>query len=364
MKLRKKAKKRLKVLLLITVILIIFIVSYKTLHKENDKPSSKIETLMKENNIDKKNYGKTLEYVLLNNIYDEKYLNEYADIKYNDQENFADIITTFLPKGYKGKEINYLFKLSSKNLKYLKNMDYQDISLYYDYSNFNVSNLERYNNYKKNNNIDIKDVITKVNLNLDLPVYTNTKKVENPNDILVLVNKYNYLPKGYKPEDLVYLDGAYGNQVPIREVLKEDFLLLQKAAKNEININIMPTTAFRSEAFQTTLYNNYVKSDGIEKADTYSARPSYSEHQTGLAIDLRNMALSKNIRFTDDDYNWLHDNVYKYGFIIRFPKEKEDITLYQFENWHIRYVGKKAAKIIYENNLTLEEYIDKYVTNY
>ena len=364
MKLRKKAKKRLKNLLLITVILIIFIVSYKTLHKEKDKHSSKIETLMKENNIDKKNYGKTLEYVLLNNIYDEKYLNEYADIKYNDQENFADIITTFLPKGYKGKEINYLFKLSSKNLEYLKNMDYQDISLYYDYSNFNATNLERYNNYKKNNNIDIKDVITKVNLNLDLPVYTNTKKVENPNDILVLVNKYNYLPKGYKPEDLVYLDGAYGNQVPVREVLKEDFLLLQKAAKSEININIMPTTAFRSEAFQTTLYNNYVKSDGIEKADTYSARPSYSEHQTGLAIDLRNMALSKNIRFTDDDYNWLHDNVYKYGFIIRFPKEKEDITLYQFENWHIRYVGKKAAKIIYENNLTLEEYIDKYVTNY
>ena len=86
MKLRKKAKKRLKNLLLITVILIIFIVSYKTLHKEKDKPSSKIETLMKENNIDKKNYGKTLEYVLLNNIYDEKYLNEFTKCHGEDYE--------------------------------------------------------------------------------------------------------------------------------------------------------------------------------------------------------------------------------------------------------------------------------------
>ena len=186
--------------------------------------------------------------------------------------------------------------------------------------------------------------------------YTDTKEVRDPNDLLVLVNKFNYLPKDYKPSDLVYIDGAYGNKVPIRSILKDDFLALQTAAKNEIGIKLMPTTAFRNQNFQKTLYDKYVKKDGVKAADTYSARPGYSEHQTGLAIDLKNMAL-KNARLSDENYKWLEENAYKYGFIVRFPKGKEQITGYKFENWHIRYVGKKAAKEIMDNNLTLEEYV-------
>ena len=246
-----------------------------------------------------------------------------------------------------------------KNINILKEMDYKDISNYYVIKNFNASNIDRYIKYEKNSS-DYKDIVTKVNLKLDLPVYTDTEEVKDADDLLVLVNKYNHLPKNYKPSDLAYLDGAYGNKVPMRSIIKEPFLELQAAAKKEININLMPTTAFRDESFQRTLYTNYVNKEGVEKADTYSARPSYSEHQTGLSIDLKNIALS-NVRLTDENYEWLHNNAYKYGFIIRFPKDKENITLYQFENWHIRYVGKEAAKIIYENNLTLEEYIDLYV---
>ena len=206
-------------------------------------------------------------------------------------------------------------------------------------------------------------VVTRVNIKLDLPVYTDTKEVEDGNDYLVLVNKYNHLPKNYRPTDLAYIPGAYGNNVPMRSITKDAFLELQDAAKKELNINLMPTTAFRDEAFQRTLYTNYVNKEGVDKADTYSARPGYSEHQTGLSIDLKNTALS-NVRLSDENYDWLENNAYKYGFIIRFPKNKEDITLYQFENWHIRYVGKDAAKTIYENKLTLEEYIDLYVIEY
>ena len=187
--------------------------------------------------------------------------------------------------------------------------------------------------------------------------YTDTKEVSDPNDLLVLVNKFNYLPKDYKPSDLVYIDGAYGNKVPIRSVLKDDFLALQTAAKNEIGVKIMPTTAFRDQNFQKTLYDKYVKKDGVKAADTYSARPGYSEHQTGLAIDLKNIALKKT-RLSDENYKWLEENAHKYGFIVRFPKEKEQITGYKFENWHIRYVGKEVAKYIMTNKLTLEEYID------
>ena len=187
--------------------------------------------------------------------------------------------------------------------------------------------------------------------------YTDTKEVSNPNDLLVLVNKFNYLPKDYKPSDLVYIDGAYGNKVPIRSVLKDDFLALQRAAKDELGITLMPTTAFRDQNFQKTLYDKYVKKDGVKAADTYSARPGYSEHQTGLAIDLKNMAL-KNARLSDENYKWLEENAHKYGFIVRFPKEKEHITGYKFENWHIRYVGKEVAEEIMSKGLTLEEYIE------
>ena len=150
----------------------------------------------------------------------------------------------------------------------------------------------------------------------------------------------------------------------MREVIKEPFLELQKAAEEEIGIILKPTTAFRDQSFQNTLYNNYVAKDGVEAADTYSARPGFSEHQTGLAIDLKNTLISSSTRLNDSDFEWLSNNAHRFGFIIRYPKEKVDITGYQFENWHIRYVGLNIAKTIYENNLTLEEYIDLYITEY
>lgn len=359
-----KKKKRLKKGFIYVTLIIILISIPIIIQKNNKKTKINNNTLsiMKENNIDTSNYSKTLEFVLLNNIYNEKYLNEYKDINFIDSKNFGDVITTFLPKGYKGNEINNILKLSQKNIEILKNMDYINIKNYYKIKNFSASKIDRYNKYKTDD-LTYEDTVTRVNIKLDLDEYTDTEEVSDADSLLVLVNKYNHLPKNYKPSDLVYLDGAYGNKVPLRNVCKDPFLKLQNDARDEIGITLMPTTAFRGESFQTTLYNKYVASDGVKKADTYSARPGYSEHQTGLAIDLKNTALS-NVRLSDSDFEWLSNNAYKYGFIIRFPKDKENITLYQFENWHIRYVGENVAKIIYENDLTLEEYIDLYVKEY
>ena len=353
----------MKKILKIMIILIILL-SYFFLNKYFNKEENITLKVMKENNIDESLYSKTLEYVLLNGIYDEKYLNEYKDIIFNDNDNFENIIITFLPKGYTGKEINYIFELSDKNISILKEIDYVDIKKYYKYKNFDVSKINRYNNYKDKTNYSYENVITYVNINVDIPYYETTNQIDNPDDLLVLVNKYYYLPSNYKPKDLDYIDGAYGNKVPIRSVLKEDFLSFQQKAKEEINVTFMPTTAFREESFQKTLYDNYVINYGITQADTFSARPGYSEHQTGLAMDLKNISLNSSLRLTDENYAWLEKNAYKYGFIIRYPKDKEFITGYQFENWHIRYVGKDNAKIIYDNNLTLEEYIDLYKKTY
>lgn len=95
--------------------------------------------------------------------------------------------------------------------------------------------------------------------------------------------------------------------------------------------------------------------DGKEKADTYSARAGYSEHQTGLAIDVNTVDMTFD---NTDESNWLSNNCYKYGFVIRYPKDKESITGYMYEPWHIRYVGKDLASKLYNNGnpITFEEY--------
>lgn len=333
--------------ILIIAIIILFLYSY--FRKENN---SNKET----NN----NYSAVYLKIKDTKFYNEKNKTDYDNIIYLEKENFIENISTLLDKGYSGEEINHIYELSDNNITILLNMDYINISKYYKIKNYNANNTERYEIYLKDN-ISVEDAVTRVNINLDLKPYSETKKVENPNDYLVLVNKYNYLDTNYKPDDLVTVKGYYGT-ASVRKVAAEALEKLLIKGKED-GITLLPTTAFRSASFQATLYNNYVSEDGVESADTYSARPGYSEHQTGLAIDLKDPNLSK-IRLDEKDYTWLKTNCADYGFIIRFPENKEDITLYQEENWHIRYVGVEVAKIIMKNKLTLEEYIDLYIKEY
>lgn len=119
-------------------------------------------------------------------------------------------------------------------------------------------------------------------------------------------------------------------------------------------LDIYIASGYRSYYYQQSVYNRYCETDPPEVVDTYSARPGYSEHQSGYAFDLNSIDDS----FTDTpEGQWVNENCYKYGFIIRFPLGKEDITGYQYESWHLRYVGIDVATYIYENNLCLEEYL-------
>ena len=116
------------------------------------------------------------------------------------------------------------------------------------------------------------------------------------------------------------------------------------------------STAYRSFDFQTALYNSYLVYDSQEVVDTYSSRPVFSDHQTGLACDIGKVGY-KFSSFTDTpECKWLHENAYKYGFILRYPEGKENITKYDYESWHFRYVGKDVSTFIHDNNITLEEY--------
>ncbi|MCM3357612.1 MULTISPECIES: M15 family metallopeptidase [unclassified Psychrobacillus] len=120
-------------------------------------------------------------------------------------------------------------------------------------------------------------------------------------------------------------------------------------------------STYRSFDYQQQLYNRYVSNDGVEAADRYSARPGYSEHQTGLAFDIGELHFEQH--FARESFGetpagqWLASNAHKYGFIMRFPNGKEKITGYMYEPWHFRYVGLDHAAKIYEANTTLEEYL-------
>ena len=229
-------------------------------------------------------------------------------------------------------------------------------------SYYKKENLDRYKSYETNNpNLSIEDIVTKVNLNLDKEIYTDTRPSTNLNTNYLLVNKFNYLDSNYIPENLELLDNSYAKSgIYLVKEAKDNIEKLISDAKND-GMNIRVISAYRSYSYQENLYNNYVKNDGVENADTYSARPGYSEHQTGLVVDVTRAFDDFNNFENTDEYNWMLDNAANYGFILRYPKDKEDITTYSFEAWHYRYVGVELAQKIKASSLTFDEYYVRYL---
>ena len=224
-----------------------------------------------------------------------------------------------------------------------------------DYFNYNY--IDRYIKYKENNkNMNIEQIIKNVNMNLDKKQYEDKIPAKNLNKETILVNKYYYLDENYVPNNLEKINNQYAldNMKLVKEA-KEAFEKLSKDALKE-KLNIIAMSAYRSYSYQVDLYNRYAKSDGKEKADTYSGRAGHSEHQTGLAVDVYNKKLPYTSFENTKEYDWMMKNAHKYGFILRFPKNKEEETGYHFESWHYRYVGIDIAKYIKENDISLEEY--------
>ena len=165
---------------------------------------------------------------------------------------------------------------------------------------------------------------------MDKPTYING---------ILIVNKDRGLPKTYNPGLNKKMLFAY-------------CLMKICALKDGAKLKII--SGFRSYDYQEKIYNIYVKEFGEEKTNTFSAKPGHSEHQTGLAIDI----CEDSDKFIGTKENiWLQQNAHKFGFIIRYPKGKENITGYKYEPWHLRYVGRKHAKIIFTRGLVLEEYL-------
>ena len=304
-------------------------------------------------------YSNTLEKIIKTEYYNKKYLNNYLDIEYNNNPDFLKNINLLLSLGYDTKEINTIYKnLSPDSINILIENNYlKDITNIINLNYFHEDNLKRYLTYQKDKNIDYIDLITYVNIGLDKEYYTEVTNIKDPTDINILVNKYHALDSNYIPSDLEAIDNKYnrGGNNKLRHVAKIAFEKMCADALKD-NIKIYSGSAYRSYNYQLNLYNRYVKQNGFKNAETFSARAGYSEHQTGLATDILNEKLNY-ISSSDKEYDWLVNNSYKYGFILRYPKGKENITGYMYEEWHFRYLDPKIAEDLHKLSITYDEYV-------
>ena len=164
---------------------------------------------------------------------------------------------------------------------------------------------------------------------------------------ILVANKHYPLPSTYAPGE--------------SKEAREAFNKMQAAARLE-GFELVAFSTYRSYDYQKTLYEKYVEKDGQEAADRYSARPGFSEHQSGLAFDIGEKNFEQHwasSTFGDTPAGmWIANHAHEYGFILRYPLGKEEITGYMHESWHFRFVGVGPAQDMYLNEKTLEEYLE------
>ena len=311
LKLKKKFKKRLIIFLFIIIISIIGIKSYKTYK-----------------------YHQTYEYKLL----EKNYTKEETDLLLEklDKTRIEKLLTTEKNE----KLINIL------NEKY-----------------FLIKNLDKYIAYSdKNPEISLTEVIALVNVHRDQDYYENMEVTDTSKGNTMLVNKYNALSKDYEVEDLKTISKtySYGDNKKLNKEAYDAFISLADDAKKE-GYTILIVSSYRTYQDQEDVWKDYKASFGTKKADAYAARAGSSEHETGLAIDVADYN-DKNDKFeATESFKWMQTNAHKYGYILRYPKDKENITGYSYEAWHYRYVGIDTATKVYNEGITYDEYYEYYL---
>lgn len=215
-----------------------------------------------------------------------------------------------------------------------------------------TSKVEQSDNHEKNNESStVQKPSEKKEPNFEIgeggyPV--EVKEATEPTyiDGVLIANKKYPLPKDFDP----------GESPEARAALD-----LMAADAKKAGFDLVAFSGYRSYEYQTQLYTNYANRDGKEAADRYSARPGHSEHQTGLAFDIgekgqEDLWLTEEFGETPAG-KWLLENAHKYGFILRFPEGKENVTGFMYESWHYRYLGKEMAEEVHQAGVTLEEYL-------
>jgi D-alanyl-D-alanine carboxypeptidase len=267
--------------------------------------------------------------------------------------------------GYKEDEVSEIIKMKKTNF-FLDN-PYNELYLPLMNEKYYLEkNLNNYLDYitdlkKENEEIVYSDVITMVNTKAYQGFYQKSKKADTSKGNMILVNKFYYLDKDYSPSDIVDMSNWYAFEGrKIKKEVYDAFIEMYNAAKKD-GYTLIANSGYRDYAYQENLYNEYKDRDGTEYADTYAARPGYSEHQTGLSLDIVSYGATMENFDKTDTFKWLDAHAAEYGFILRYPKGKESITGYSYESWHFRYLGKDLAQKVKESNLTYDEYYAYYL---
>ena len=197
--------------------------------------------------------------------------------------------------------------------------------------------------------------------NTDLSAYEKYMDPGNTTEYLTVVSREHTLPSTHVPSDRINLvdtrkDGRNTQQMREYAAKAMEAMFIEMRAAGYTDVSV--TSAYRSYAYQESIFNMYLQQNNndYEYVSTFSNPPGSSEHQTGLCADLHNLS-SADVSFANKPvYSWLYDNCWKFGYILRYPEDKVDVTDISFEPWHYRYVGKEVAQYLYENDLCLEEY--------
>lgn len=290
-------------------------------------------------------------YCVHNNI-DYSLINDLAKLDGYNKEKLMDY--------YNFKKEN---NINDEAIVYIINNDIEyndEVINYMEEKYFVLNNLERYLNYNKGN-LSYSNVVKLVNSNRDKTFYTDSVKTDMSKGYLIIVNKYYSLDKNYVPSNLVSLSSTYtDNWCKLEGTTYNQFKKLVDDAKKE-GLNIKCRSGYRSYNDQSYIYNSYVRDYGLTWANNYSAKPGHSEHQTGLAIDVTASGNNYGVFVNSKEYTWMVNNAHKYGFILRYLSGEENITGYNYESWHYRYVGVDVATKIHNEKITYEEYYEYYV---
>lgn len=283
-------------------------------------------------------------------------VNIYRNVQYKQTNEYK-----LLESGYTEEEINLLEEnFTNEEVTALADASKDDflISLLQD-AYFIKDNLNRYTAYHSDNeSLSARSVIEIVNTNNDYSYYDHDIDTDISKDYLLLVNKYYHLGNDYVPDDLVNINNKYyyGDGHQIRKVAYDAFIDMWNQANME-GIYFIINSGYRSFEDQQEVYDFYKNNYGTTYADSIAARPGYSEHQTGLSIDIFSTEYTTTEAFKNSThYEWLVNNAYKYGFIQRYQSDTEDVTGFTEEAWHWRYVGVEVATYLHEHDITFDEY--------
>ena len=327
----------------------------------SEKASKNILIKFKKKEVLQLGKNKTLNKAFESSDYNEKNFTIYPKIKYQNQKYLIKNINTLIKKGYSNDQISMILSHGDDNdvTEFAKRKKVRSLEEFYSLDYAKLKYYDRYLEYMDNSREDEETTVLIVNLDMDKEEYKDPTIVKEFS-YTMLVNKHRELTEKFTPKDLVKITEPYTTQENIkanRTAYAAAKKMIDAAEKEGYYLTI--NSAYRSYKDQEEITKTYQQLYGDAYVEKYVLKPGFSEHQTGLGLDIGSKKTS--VFANSAEYNWIKDNCYKYGFIYRFKPKFEDITGIRHEAWHYRYVGKKVAKEIYEKDMSLEEYYAKHI---